>query len=308
MKTLVTSYTNPDLDGTACAFAYTEFLQKTGKNAQTALFGSPHREAQFVMEKFNIPDFKNAEDFIDDVDGIVLVDASDLNGISDKIKPEKVTEIIDHRKIHEAHKFPNAKAQIELVGSAATLIAEKFYSNNIEVSKESAALLYSAIVSNTINFKANVTTDRDVKMAKWLKTKVTIPENYIHEMFSNKSQFKKSLEETLIDDFATFKLNNINLGIAQLEMVGVDEFINDNTDEIKKNLEKLKKEKSLNLIFFTCIDLENGFNKIVVIDEKSQKIVEKALKVKFNDMITRRESILMRKEMVPLMKKVLEDN
>ena len=71
-------------------------------------------------------------------------------------------EVVDHRAVNEADKFQNAKIQIEMVGSAATLIAEKFLHATTSTSPESAALLYSAIISNTINFQANVTTDRDI--------------------------------------------------------------------------------------------------------------------------------------------------
>lgn len=306
MKLLVTPYKNPDLDGTACAFGYAEFLRKNGKNVVAAIFGKPHREAQFVLDKFNIPSLENAEKVVNNVDGIIIVDASDLRGLSDKIQPDKVVEIIDHRKIHEAHKFPNAEAQIELVGSAATLIAEKFYNKKITISPESSALLFSAIISNTINFQAKVTTERDHKMADWLKTKFSLPDDYVHEMFSDKSQFKKSLKETIIDDFATFNFNNNNLGIAQLEIINVNEFIRENLVEISIILEELKKEKSLDLIFLTCIDLEKAFNEIVVIDEDTQKFVEQALGVNFKDGVTKRDGILMRKEIVPLIKEVLE--
>jgi manganese-dependent inorganic pyrophosphatase len=306
MRLLVTSYTNPDLDGTACAFGYAEFLRKKGKDAVAAIFGKPHIEAQFVLDKFDIPALKNAEEVINNVEGIIIVDTSDPCVLSNKIKPEKVIEVIDHRKIHEAHKFPNAKVQIELVGSAATLIAEKFYNSKTPISHESAALLFSAIVSNTINFQANVTTERDYKMANWLKTKFPLPKNYVHEMFSYKSQFKKPLKEIFIDDFTTFNFNNHNLGIAQLEIINVKDFIQENLVKIKKILEELKKEKSLDYIFLTCVDLEEAFNEIVVIDDNTQKLVEQALEVNFRNGIAKRKGIIMRKEIVPLIKEVLE--
>jgi manganese-dependent inorganic pyrophosphatase len=301
-KILITPSKNPDLDGTACAFGYAEFLHKNGKNAVTAIFGSPHREAKFVLKKFNIHGFKDAEKIINEIEEIIIVDASDLRGLSDRIDPQKVIEVIDHRKINEAHEFPNAMVQIELVGSAATLIAEKFYNNKTTISKESAALLFSAIVSNTINFQANVTTKRDHKMADWLKTKFILPENYINEMFISKSRFKKSLKEIFIDDFATFCLGNYHLGIAQLEIINVDKFIQDNLGKIKEILEDLKNEKSLDLIFLTCIDLEKAFNKFVIIDKTTQRLIERALKVKFKAEIAQRDGILMRKEIVPLIK------
>ncbi len=33
MNDIVTSYVDPDLDGTACMYAYSEFLRKTGRNS-----------------------------------------------------------------------------------------------------------------------------------------------------------------------------------------------------------------------------------------------------------------------------------
>lgn len=39
---LVTSYKNPDLDGTASAFSYAEFLNNTGFNSLVKIFGKPH--------------------------------------------------------------------------------------------------------------------------------------------------------------------------------------------------------------------------------------------------------------------------
>ena len=124
MKILVTSYKNPDLDGVACTYAYTEFLYATCKDVLGAISGSPHMEAQFVLDKFNIPSLENAEKIINAIEQIILVDTSDIKSLSDQIQSHKVIEIIDHRKVNEANKFPNAKIQIDLVGAASTLIAE----------------------------------------------------------------------------------------------------------------------------------------------------------------------------------------
>jgi len=101
---LITSYVNPDLDGTAGIIAYAEYLNKTGSKAKIGVMGSPHEEAKFVLDKFNF-DYPNSIIDSNNFDEIILVDCSDLNGLEGKISPEKVIKIIDHRKIHEAHKF-----------------------------------------------------------------------------------------------------------------------------------------------------------------------------------------------------------
>jgi len=304
--TLVTAYKNPDLDGIACTYGYAEFLKKTGFEAIPVVFGIPHREANFVLGKLKEVEIINGDTFVHSVDKIILVDASDLTGISKQIDSKKVVEIIDHRKVNEASKFTNAKIQIELVGAAATLVAEKFYKNKVAISKESALLLYSAIISNTINFKAGVTTDRDHKMAKWLNEQYTVPKDHIHKMFLNKSEFTKSLDDILVEDLAIYEINAKHLGISQLEIVNVNKFVNLNIKAIKGLLEKIKENKSLDYIFLTCVDIEKGFNKIVLVDHKTEALVSKVLQIRFNEGIGETDSIFMRKEIVPRIKDFLK--
>ncbi len=116
-KIFITGYNTLDLDGSSCAFAYAELLRKQGKDAAAGIFETLKKEAEFVFKKFKITPLEDANKLVKNSD-VILVDASDLK-ISSKIKPEQVIEIIDHRKLHEAHKFPNAKVQIELIGAAA---------------------------------------------------------------------------------------------------------------------------------------------------------------------------------------------
>ncbi len=190
---LVTSYANPDLDGIACAIAYGEFLQKTGKDVVIKSIEEPQVEALYMFDHFGWahPDvIPNADDF----DAVILVDVSDLNELQGRVAAGKVIEIIDHRAINQASAFPNATARIELVGAAATLIAEQFMQHEIAISKQSAVLLYGAIISNTLNFKGSVTTDRDKKAAAWLNHIAQLPDDFWRELFLAKSDMaaKKS--------------------------------------------------------------------------------------------------------------------
>ncbi len=303
-KVLVTSYENPDVDGTGCSYAYSEFLRNKNIDAQAGFFGKPHREAQFVIDKFKIK-INNAENLIDKYKDIIFLDASEVLRLPQKIKPEQIIEIIDHRKSEDIDRFPNAKIQIELVGSCATLISEKFEKENMEISKESAGLLYSAIISNTLNFRGRLTTDRDKRMAEWLKKQIELPKDYVHQMFVHKSKFTQPLKDVLLADFKDFQINDDKMGIAQLEIVDVDSFINNNLEETKKLLSEIKEEKSIKYIFLNCIDLENGFNAFVAIDDLTKKIISASLDINFKGGLAKSDHPIMRKEMVPLIKQVL---
>ena len=303
---LITGYVNPDLDAVAGTIAYCEFLNKTGKNTAVGILGEPHEEARYILDRYNLPYPKtiaNADYF----DEVVLVDASDLIGIEGKVDPEKVIEIIDHRKIHEADKFPNAKVQIELVGSASTLIAEKFIQNNIDISKQSATLLCGAIISNTLNFKGDVSTDRDRVAFEYLNKIAQLPSDFWKELFMAKSNLTgDKLKERILGDLAWFNMGNKKVSIAQIEMIGAEKLITERVDEIVKILEDIKKEMKLDIIFQNTIELEECKNFFIASDIETQKLLEDILDVKFDGNIAIRPNLIMRKQIVPLLKDELE--
>jgi len=304
-KILVTTYPSPDIDGAACSFAYAEFLNKKGYDAVAGIFDAPHREAQFVLDKFNIK-INRLTSLPEGYKNIILVDMSDLESLPRLIKPEHVIEIIDHRKINEAKKFINAKIQIELVGACATLIAEKFKENNLSISREAAVLLYSAVVSNTINFQGKLTTARDKNMGEWLTKQVELPANFIHEMFVAKSNIIKPLKDVLLEDFKAFQFNNKKVGIAQLEIINTNQYIKNNLPEIIKTLIEIKEQKFLDYIFLNSLDLEGAGNTLVAVDEDITRLLESILNIKFINHLATAGRLIMRKEITPLMQNFFE--
>ena len=303
---LVTSYLNPDLDGVASVIAYTEFLQKIGKNTTMGIIGKPHDEVEYILNRFGFPypeSITNADNFNE----VILVDTSDIGGLEGIISLEKVTEIIDHRNVHEADRFLKAKVQIELVGAAATLVAEKFIKSNIEISEESAILLYGAIISNTLNFKGSVTTSRDKKAATWLNKIAKLPENFWKDLFMAKSDLSdKKLSERIEGDFSWFAIGNKKVGIAQIEMIGAKKLIEERGNNIIQTLEKLKKEMNLDFVLQNTIELEDCKNFFVTNNTKTKELLEKVFGVQFSGISAENSQLIMRKQIVPLLKQELE--
>ena len=303
---LVTCYMNPDLDGVSGSFAYAEFLQKTGGIAVAGIFGEPHEEAKYVFDRFNIqyPQILlDAQDF----DEVILVDSSDLKGLGGKVAPEKVVEIIDHREINDASAFPNAKIQIELVGAAATLVAEKFMENDTVVSKEAAILLCGGILSNTLNFKATVATERDKEVFDWLNKTAKLSDDFCRELFLAKSDVTgNKLRERILGDFTWFEMGDKKVGIAQIEMVGAKKLIEDREADILQILEEVRIEKQLDFVFQSTLELEEGKSFFVAENSEMRRLLEKVLNIEFGRNLAIREGLIMRKQIVPLLKEELE--
>lgn len=301
---LVTGYVNPDLDGIAGITAYAEFLNKTGRNAVAGIFGQPHDEAKFLIERFELTfprQFKNTDNF----DEIVLVDASDLIGLEGNVPPQKVLEIIDHRTINESDKFPNAKVQIELVGAAATLVAERFMQKKLGVSRSSAILLCGAIISNTLNFKNSVTTERDHQAFVYLNKTAKLPAVFWREIFAVKSDLTgNKLAQRMRDDFAWFVLCDQKVGIAQIEQLNAEKLLTERFEEITNILREQKARLSLDYIFLNILDLENYQSVLFATEPDTKSLLEETLGAKFSGNIAERP-LLMRKQIVPLLKTTL---
>lgn len=303
---LVTSYVCPDLDGLASAVAYAEYLGRNGVEAVVGLLGEPSEESRYTLDRFGL----ECPSSISDTDGfekIALADASDLSGLEGRVAPEKVVTIIDHRAVNGAEDFPNADVQIELVGAAATLVAEKFIRGSLEMSDRSAILIQAAIISNTLNFKAAVTTDRDMAVMETLGKIAPLPADFWRDLFRAKSDLSGDrLAEKIRGDFASFELGSMRVGIAQIEMIGAEALVCERVEEIIRELDAIRDEEKYDYVFQNTIELESPRNYLVASHEGTKRLLETALEVTFSGAVAERKEPLMRKQIVPLLKEKLE--
>ena len=303
---LITAYDGPDLDGSACAFAYAELLNKKGEQVEAGIFNDLRLEARFAFDLVKAK-IANGSEIYKRADNVVLVDACEIKGISKEIDSQKVIEVIDHRPVNQAREeFPNATIQVELVGSCATLITEKFIKNEIKPSKESATLLYLAIASNTINFKNNVTTDRDIEAAKYLKSLYPIDDKLVLEMFAHQSNLVGTIREIFERDKWSNFVAGQTFSIFQFEIIGVDEYIRKNYLEIVQSLKDVMAEEKFDFTFATFVDLEKARNTFVVPDEKVGNLIGEIIGLKFENNIAHYPKIIMRKEIMPKIKNYFE--
>ncbi|MBT6254043.1 hypothetical protein HOI83_02320, partial [Candidatus Uhrbacteria bacterium] len=243
MNMITTTYKDPDLDGYGCAMAYAELLRATGKDAQAHIWGTPHIEVQWLISEFDLP-LANGPTEDTDAD-VILLDASYSKDLPEPLRVERVTEIIDHRVASHLDAFTNSTNQIELIGAAATLVAERFKKQKIEPSKESALYLLGGILSNTQNF-SGISTDRDKKMADWLWSISKAPQDLAMQMFKAKSDLSgERLRDTLFGDLKTMSIHGNTVAIGQLEIIGISKLISERKDELTSALTEIQvQEKS----------------------------------------------------------------
>lgn len=303
MRKVVTTYIHPDMDGISLMYAYTEYLRKKGEQAEYYYEGEMKKEAQIVLDTFNIK-YNNINKLEDD-DKIVLVDTNYFPEIPEKIKMENIIEIIDHHKRQGWFDGKNdIKVQIDLIGAAATMVAERFKNDNIDISRESAILLYYGIISNTMNLKIKLTSQRDIDMANWLKSITPeITDEKTREIFIKKSEIGDRLREEMEVEFKD-QFMSISWSMGQLEIANVEDFLNKYEQDIRNVLKIVSKENDVEYISVNCMDIINGYSIIVAIDDKTAKIISDAINLKFENLKAKTNDLVSRKEIVKVMRNI----
>lgn len=302
-KILVTSYPTPDIDGVACIYAYAEFLNRTGADAAGAVFGAPDEEAVFLLDELGV-ELPEGSAVVDGHEDIVLVDACNLGWIADEIDTDQIVEIIDHREDNLTDDYPGVESHIEMVGAAATLIAEKFREKGTAISDTAATLLYTAVIDNTLDLQANVTTPRDRDMAEWCRqhgANTTL----VDRVFEIKSDPETTVRKTVESDYYTTSYGDNAVGVAQLEMMEAADFVDRNTEDIVDALRDLKERDEVDYCFLTSADITGGKNVVIAADTPSQQLLAAALGWDLEDLRAEREGMLLRKEIMPRIKEEL---
>lgn len=302
-RKVVTSYINPDMDGISLMYAYTEYLRKNGESADYYFEGSLKKEVEIILDKFNIK-LENISD-ISDEDEIVLVDTNYLRELSEKVKPEKIVEIIDHHNKEDwINDYKNISVNIELIGAAATLVAERFKNNNVSISRKSAILLYYGIISNTMNLKIKLTSQKDIEMANWLKMQVSeITDQVTNEIFEKKSEIGDYLREEMEVEFKD-QFMSISWSMGQLEVANVDDFLNKYEDKIRNILDVVSRENDVDYISVNCMDIINGYSVIVAYNEATAQLISEATGIKFDNLKARVNELISRKEIVKIIRNI----
>lgn len=107
-------------------------------------------------------------------------------------------------------------------------------------------------------------------------------------------------------DFASFSCGEKQITIAQLEIVDGKKMVQERKEEILAVLRVLKQEQKVDIIFLSIVNFGESYNIFVTDDLVIQQFLEKVLSIYFTDHVAERSPVLMRKQIVPLLKEEME--
>lgn len=256
MKYII-GHTNPDTDTICSAIVYEDYLKQTGVDAKAFALGKLNNETKFVFEKFNIEEPEHIEELPHGSE-IILLDHNEESQSISNLKDLDIVEIIDHHKVKLETDKP-ISIYIEPLGSSCSIIAKKYLSSNVNLSKTNASLLIAGIISDTLFFRSPTTTQIDKDLVEKLNEIAQIEdlEKFSLDMFDAKSDLGDISTEDLIKlDYKVFEFGEGDYGIGVMETTNKGFGLN-RKDEIKEKLKEIKEKDNLKGVFFSIIDILN---------------------------------------------------
>lgn len=187
---------------------------------------------------------------------VILVDHNEKTQAVDGIEEADILEIIDHHRLGNLETIGPVFFRNQPVGCTATIIYQMYQENGVEIDPTTAALLCSAIISDTLMFRSPTCTPLDKMTAELLAQIADINiEEHAMNMFDAGSNLKgKTAEEICFMDFKQFAVNQMTFGVGQINSMNQEEL-----DAIKEKvsgcLEALREKHGLDMIYFMLTNI-----------------------------------------------------
>ena len=149
---------------------------------------------------------------------VMLVDHNGFNQSVDGIEEAIIEEVVDHHNLLNIGTPDPINFRSMPVGCTCTIIYNMFLENHIEIPKDIAGIMLSAILSDTLLLKSVTTTDLDCQAVSALAkiAEVDVKE-YGHNMIKAGFSIKgKKPEELLEEDIKTFRVGDKMVCINQI--------------------------------------------------------------------------------------------
>ena len=187
---------------------------------------------------------------------VILVDHNEKNQAVDGVEEADVLEIIDHHRLSSIETMGPVFFRNQPVGCTATIVYQMYQENGVEVDPTNAALLCSAIISDTLMFRSPTCTPLDETTARTLAEIAGIEiESLAQEMFNAGSNLKgKTAEEICFLDYKQFTVNDTVFGVGQVNSMSADE-LKEIKNIVLPHLEKARQNHGLNMIFFMLTNI-----------------------------------------------------
>ena len=291
-EVLIFGHKSPDTDSITSSIVMENLEKQLGdKNAKAVRIGNINKETKFVLDYLGIKEPEYIND-IEDGQNVILVDHNETTQTVNNIANAKILKVIDHHTMNFIAPY-QLYYRAEPVGCTQTVLYKMYKENDIEIDKNIATLMLSAIASDTLVLKSPTTTAEDVKVVRELEKRFGLDiDSYGVDMLKAGTDISEGNKK-----FRIAQVNTADLDSIFKNQVYFEEAIN----------EDIKKE-NLDFYVFAATDIINSNSKIISLGN-DVPVVEKAYGVSIDNHTAMLENVVSRKkQMLPPILEALNGN
>ena len=305
MSILVFGHKNPDTDTICSAIAYAELKNKLGKDVKAVRLGEINEETKYALNYFKA----EKPELVENVAGkeIILVDHNERTQTAEGFEEAKILELIDHHRISNFNVDEPLYARVEPVGCTATIILKLFKENNLVPSKETAGLMLSAIISDTLLFKSPTCTECDVKAGKELAeiAGVNADEYGLEMLQAGTALGDKSEAELLNMDMKIFEIDGAKIGVAQVNTVNEAEVL-ERKEKLLAEIDNIIVKDGLKFFMLAITNILTN-DSTALVSGDGNDVIEKAFGEKVDsNLVTLKGVVSRKKQIIPPLTKAIQ--
>ena len=297
-KLYVFGHTKPDTDSIASAIVFARLQKALGIDAVACKLGEVNKETKYALKTFEVEEPQTLTSVDENCD-VALVDNNEFSQSVSGIEKAHVKMVVDHHKIKLETVEP-IYFITEPLGCTCTILYKLYKQNEVDIDSQTAGLMLSAIISDTLLFKSPTCTEQDKEIAKKLAKIAGVDiESYGKEMLKAGTDISDFTPFQVINiDSKEFNDKNAKFEISQVNAVDLDSVFS-RQSELEDAINKEIKEKNLDFYMFAATDILNANSKIIAIGNKADT-VEKAFGVNLENNTAMLNNVVSRKkQMLP---------
>ena len=239
---------------------------------------------------------------------VILVDHNEKNQAVDGIEEAEIVEIIDHHRLGNIETMGPVFFRNQPLGCTATIIYKMYCEHNLVPEKDVAALLCSAIISDTLILKSPTCTADDIEACKKLAKLAGIDiEEYGRAMFKAGSNIESRTPKDLFNrDFKKFSVGDVVIGVGQVNCMEQEEVQNIKV-KMKDYISTVTGDNGMDMVFFMITNVLDGGSEVLCSGKNASATISQAFNVGTTDDSVYLDGVVSRKkQMLPAIMEALQ--
>lgn len=212
---------------------------------------------------------------------LILVDHNEKGQAVAGVETADILEIIDHHRLGAIQTVSPVFFRNQPLGCTATIVYQMYQENQVQIDKNTATLLCSAIISDTLIFKSPTCTEEDICACRKLAEIAEIDiDSYGREMFRAGSNLSgKSAKDIFYQDFKKFSVNDVTIGVGQINSMSEEE-IQRVKEKIQEYIQTEILANDLKIMYFLITNIVTESSIVLCAGNNAADLIALAFNVK----------------------------